>query len=568
MASVVHELEHALVGSRIDKITQPERDEIVLSIRGNGINHKLLLTAHASAPRVHFTAQNKVSPLQAPLFCMVLRKHLNGGRILAVRQPDFERIVEFEVENRNEMGDTASKILLIEIMGKHSNIILKDKNQKILDAVKHVPPSMSTVRTVLPGLVYEKPPNKGKQNPLAAKELNHHTLPPGINIQSTLSGCFNGISPVMAGEIVARAEVHPDILTSNLTEKQFNQLNASFLAFVNKVQAGEFSPVLYTDETGKAVDITPWPFLLYSFLQTQPYTSPSLMLEDFYQRRDAVYRLTQKTTDLRKILTTLLERCQKKAFTHEKSLTETQDRDLLRIKGELLTAYLHKVERGVKVFGTENFYDENKPIRIDLDPTLTPAENAQRYFKQYNKQKRAAIALQEQITQNKNDREYLESVMVALLTSSGEEDITEIREELSGLGFIKKRPDKKRQKQRPSKPLHFVSSDGYDIYVGKNNTQNDQLTLRTAQNSDLWFHTKDIPGSHVILLTRGTLPPERTVTEAANLAAYFSRARDGGNVPVDYVIRKHVRKPAGAKPGFVIYDHHKTIHVTPKEPNL
>ncbi|MCL2605164.1 MAG: NFACT family protein [Defluviitaleaceae bacterium] len=580
ISCVVHEL-NALVGGRIDKITQPEKDEIVLAVRAGGTNHRLFFTANASAPRVHFTALAKVSPLTAPMFCMVLRKHLGGGRILAVRQPCFERIVEFDVEGRNEMGDVARKTLLIEIMGKHSNVILKDENGKVLDAVKHVPPSMSAVRTILPGALYERPPGKGKISPLGddgvgwgegdsahlkAKSLAGIPLsPPDSAVRDALLSAFNGVSPLLAGEICARAEVHPEIPVGNLSDEQFMRLNDAFALIFDKVKDGDFSPQMYYDDRGKAVDITPWPFLLYSSHRAEAFDSPSEMMERFYAKRDGDGRLMQKTADLRKVLGTLLERCRKKAFAHGKALAETEGRDHLRIMGELLTAYMHKVERGAKSFTAENFYDGNADTVIPLDPTLTPAENAQRYFKQYNKQKRAGAALREQITQNEADTVYLESVAAALQNSASEEDIAEIRAELAEQGFVKRRVEKGKQKQRPSKPLHYTSSDGFDIYVGKNNTQNDQLT-RTAHASDIWLHTKDIAGSHVILVTRGADIPERTLLEAANLAAYHSRAREGSNVPVDYVARKHVRKPAGAKPGYVIYDYHKTVYVTPHEP--
>lgn len=545
LASAVHELKCTLHGARIDKIIQPEPDELMLTLRAAGVNYKLLLSVNAQAPRIHLAAQNKTAPLTAPQFCMVLRKHLAGGRVIAVWQPDFERIVAIDVENRTELGDITQKTLRIEIMGKHSNIILSDAGGKILDAIKHVPPSVSTVRTVLPGAMYTAPPNRGKVSPL------DNFIPPGT---ASLFERFNGISPVLSEEICLRAA-------------QGGGLETAFTDFVTRISNGDFSPHIYYEETGKAVDITPWPFLLYAHLRGEAYESPSEMLETFYAQRDAALRLRQRTTDLRKTLATLLERCRKKGFAQEKDLAATHGRDRLRIMGELLTAYLHKVERGAKSFTAENFYDNNATLDIPLDPTLAPAENAQKYFRQYNKQKRAAIAVAEQIKQNNADIDYLESVLTALQNTAAEEDIAEIRAELAEQGFVKRRPlAGKKQKSRPSRPLHYISSDGFDIYVGKNNTQNDTLTLRTAHATDIWLHTKDIAGSHVILITRGADVPERTLAEAANLAAWHSKARNSSNVPVDYVQRKHVRKPAGAKPGYVIYDFHKTLYVTPQEP--
>jgi predicted ribosome quality control (RQC) complex YloA/Tae2 family protein len=466
------------------------------------------------------------------------------------------------------MGDTAYKTLIIEIMGKHSNVMLTDKSGKVLDALKHVPPSMSSVRTILPNAVYAPPPSRGKVNPLAMG-VDLQNLPEGTLSQALFTR-FNGISPVLAAEICACAKFHPDTLTVNLSTEESTRLAAAFSTIMQRVQGGNYAPQIYYDNTGKAADITPWPFLMYAHYRAEPYTSPSEMLDNFYVKRDAAYRLMQKTTDLRKLLATLTERCQKKAATHEKALADTHNRDTLRIKGELLTAYLHKVARGASLFMAENFYDENKPLEISLDPTLSPSENAQKYFRQYNKQKRANQALQEQISQNQADLAYLESVSNALQNSAGEEDIAEIRQELAEQGFAKRRVNtqgkNKKIKQRATQPLHYTSSDGFAIYAGKNNTQNDQLTLRTAHATDLWFHTKDIAGSHVIVITRGTIPPERTLHEAANIAAYHSRARTGSNVAVDYTTRKNVRKPAGAKPGYVIYDHHKTLYVNPQEP--
>jgi predicted ribosome quality control (RQC) complex YloA/Tae2 family protein len=501
--------------------------------------------------------------MQAPQFCMVLRKHLMGGRVLGVFQPEFERIVRIDIENRTEMGDTARKTLFIEIMGRHSNIILTDVNGRVLDAVKHIPPSVSAVRTILPGAQYSPPPGRGKTNPLADGALPDPS--------STLFAQFNGISPQLGEEVCAVA-------------LKKGGIQAAFDDFVSRVKAGEFAPHMYFNEAGRAADITAWGFETLAHLQSRTYDSPSLMLENFYARRDVEMRLQQRTADLRRHINTLLERCRNKAAVHDRSMAETHERDSLRIFGELITANMHAVPKGATSFTAQNYYAENEPIDIPLDPRLSPGENAQKYFNRYNKQKRAAVAVSEQITQNNADAAYLETVLAALDNAQTDADINEIRTELAAQplhggkplrGGNKKQPhggklshgSKKKQPRTPeSKPLHFTSSDGYDIFVGKNNTQNDRLTLRTAHATDIWLHTKDIPGSHVILLTRGAEVPERTLLEAANLAAWHSRARTSSNVPVDYVARKHVRKPAGAKPGFVIYDFHKTVYVTPVEP--
>jgi len=633
ISSLVHEISQQILGGRIDKITQPEPDEIVLSIRSQGANHKLLLTTQSTAPRLHFTQASKPSPMQAPMFCMVLRKHLSGGRIVDIRQPGFERIVEFHIDALNEMGDRAVKVLLIEIMGKHSNIILVSPGTgeepvteaatfaddvliagnaptfaRVIDAIKHVPPSVSSVRAILPGSRYVPPPAGGKANPLDiseesfAQDLSNTTK----NIQQALYQQYTGISPILASEICTRANIAPDTSIGSIGQTEIAQLYGAFLYVFDRVRAGDFAPHIYYSldaqdtqmrennleishiRQGKAVDITALPFVMYSHLHPQAYNSPSALQEAFYAKRDAGARVNQKTADLRKLVTTLQERCNKKAIVYEKTLADIKNRDDLRIKGELLTAYMHQVEQGTPSITLENFYDDNNPLEITIDPTLSPTENAQRYFKQYNKQKRTYTALQEQIAQNQEDQNYLDSVALAMETVTTEADIAEIRAELAEGGFVKRKyarlaahtskrdashgkhkgsgQQSNKKGPAPSKPLHYTSTDGYDIYVGKNNTQNDHLTLRQAKNHDIWLHTKDIAGSHVIIITGGTQPPESTILEAANIAAYYSKGRNSSQVPVDYVQRKHVRKPNGAKPGFVIYDRHKTVYVSPKEP--
>ncbi|MCL2360999.1 MAG: NFACT family protein [Defluviitaleaceae bacterium] len=573
ISSLVHEAKQHVLGGRIDKITQPEGDEIHISIRAGGANHKLLLTAHASAPRFHLTKENKPSPMQAPMFSMVLRKHLSGGRLLDIKQPGFERIVEFHIEALNEMGDKTLKTLIIEIMGRHSNIILvSPESSKVIDAIKHVPPSVSSVRTILPGVQFLPPPNPGKADPLAVTEESFYQTIFHVNhnVQKALYTSYTGLSPILASEISTRANIPPETFVGELAKEERERLYGAFLQVFDLIRSGEFSSHIYYDDQGKAVDITALPFAMYEHMRGESYESPSAMQEAFYAKRDAGYRVNQKTADLRKLIATHLERCNKKALMYKKTLADIQNRDELRVIGELLTAYLHQVESGAEAVTLENFYDKNKPMEIPLSPLLTPSENAQRYFKQYNKQKRTYTALQDQIKQNHEDLAYLDSVIQAMETVQTEADISEIRGELAESGFIKRKyaPKKGSKKGLVSKPLHFKSSDGFDMYVGKNNIQNDQLTLRQAKGHDIWMHTKDIPGSHVIIVTGGAEPPEATILEGANLAAYYSKGRSGSQVPVDYVRCKYVRKPVGAKPGFVIYDRHRTVYVTPQEPRL
>jgi predicted ribosome quality control (RQC) complex YloA/Tae2 family protein len=568
ISGVVHELS-ILRGGRIDKITQPEPDEIFLLIRAGGANYKVLMTANANAPRLCFTSQSKNSPLTAPMFCMVLRKHLSGGRILAIVQPDFERIVEFHIETLDEMGDRAEKILLIEIMGKHSNIMLVSDG-KIVDAIKHVPFSVSMVRQILPGAVYSPPPSNEKLNPLVlAKnsriffEIFSQNENSNDNLQKTIYMRHTGI-PILAEEICNRANISPEKLSATLSDDEKNRLQFAFGEIFSQIKKNKFDCAIYWSENGKAVDLCALSFSIYEHHRAEKFVSPSEMLEKFYAKRDEIYRISQKTADLRKLITAHMERCRKKSFVHEKTLAEIKNRDELRIKGELLTAYLYMVKSGTEKFTAENFYDNNSPLEITLDTTLSAAENAQKYFKQYNKQKRAFAALQEQILKNSDDLNYLESVSAALEIAENEADIAEIRAELAEQGFAKKRAVLKNKRENKSaKPLKYFSSDGFEIFVGKNNTQNDFLTLRFAKPHDIWFHTKEIAGSHVILVTNGKEPTDAAVLYAANIAAYNSRARDSSNVPVDYVAKKFVKKPAGAKPGYVIYDKHKTVYITP-----
>jgi len=571
IANIKYELSRTIIGGRVDKISQPERDEIIINLRGGGANHKLLLTANSNAPRLNFTAQSKTSPLKAPMFCMVLRKHLTSGRIVDIVQPKFERIVELHIEAMDEMGDKSVKILLIEIMGKHSNIMLLDANRKILDAIKHVSPAVSAVRPILPGLMYSRPPST-KHDPMQLHDEEDFIagiLPGNSKVQEAIYKNLNGISPIFASEICTRANVAHDTFMKDLTGDEQQRLYTAFRDAMGHINAGNFTPTIYWDAEGRAVDIAALPMRLYAHHTAEAYDSASVMLESFYARRDETYRISQKTVDMRKLISTHLERARKKSFMYERTLEEIKDRDTLRIKGELLTAYLYMVEKGADSFTADNFYDENKPMKIAIDPTLSPAENAQRYFKQYNKQKRTFAALEEQMLKNQEDIEYLDSVAIAIETITDEADIAEIRAELAGQGFAKRQTDSKNKKAAQSaKPLRYVSSDGFDIYIGKNNTQNDNLTLRMANNNDVWMHTKDIPGSHVIVITGGRDVPDSTILEAANLAAYHSKARNSAQVPVDYVAKKHVRKPGGAKPGFVIYDNHRTVYVTPVETDL
>jgi len=566
VSAIVHELREKLLDGRIDKVYQPEKDEIILQIRAKGANHKLLISAGNEQPRIHLTQYNKDNPMKPPQFCMVLRKHLSGGKILNISQPDFERIVEIYVESMNEMADLSVKRLSVEIMGKHSNIILTDENGVVLDAVKHISFDKSSVRQIIPGVRFTTPPG-GKQNPLDTDKTGFDASISAVNgekIQTLIFRAYNGLSPVMSSEICERAGVPPESTLEQLSPEQKEGLYDSFRACMEDIRAHKYVNAVYTNDTGKPKDFASLLMTQYSCYGKTVFDSPSEMTENFCRERDSAYRMTQKTADLRKLVQQNIERCAKKADIYLRTLDEIKDREADRVKGELLTANIYSIKKGMTNLTVQNYYAEGEPeVTVPLDPELSPSENAQSYFKKYNKAKRSFAALQDQIKHNTEDLSYLAGVQNAVDSAADESDIADIRDELAETGFIKKHS--KRQKIKKSKPLKYISSDGFDIYVGKNNTQNDELTLRFASPDDIWMHTKEIPGSHVIVKANGKTVSETAIREASLLAAYYSKGRQSSQVPVDYTFKKYVKKPSGAKPGMVIYEHNKTLYITPDE---
>ncbi len=570
ISNIVHEPKEKALGGRVDKIYLPEKDEVIFSIRSLGNSYKFLLSANSSHPRAHFTNLTKNNPMQPPLFCMVLRKHINGGKIVDVVQPNFERILEVHIESLNEMGDMSTKRLIIEIMGKHSNIILVNDAGIILDSAKHITLDTSSVRQILPGLKYVLPPSKDKLDPMCLEQNSFYQTikqKSGIKLQSSIYQSYNGISPILSSEICFLAGVDADVYGEAISNLDLSKVYCEFEKLVNNIKAVNFSPEIIYDDKEKLIEFSSVPLSIYTNNVKENYDSISELLEFFYSEKDNFYRMGQKTVDIKKLIQLNIERCVKKKDVHIKTLRDIKNRDELKIWGELITSNIYAIEKGMTSLTTQNFYDENlSDITIPLDANLTPVENAQKYFKRYSKEKRTFQALQEQMKQNEEELNYLEGVLSAVASCSDEADIEEIREELAEQGFIKKRKLLKGgQKQKKSKPLHYVSSDGFDIYVGKNNKQNDELTLKFAEAYDIWFHTKEIPGSHVIIKTVGQTPPDTTLNEAANLAAFYSKARNGSHVPVDYTIKKNVKKPNGVKPGMVIYDNYKTAYITPNE---
>ncbi|KXL51723.1 hypothetical protein CLNEO_28690 [Anaerotignum neopropionicum] len=571
-AAIVHELKTNLLGGRIDKIHQPMADEIRFSVRGAGVVHKILVSANSSTPRIHFTQTAKENPMTAPLFCMVLRKHLAGGKIVDIFQPTFERIIIIKVESANELGDMTVKNLILEIMGKHSNLILTDENGRILDSIKRISHEKSSVREVLPGKDYVYPPSQNKKNPLLAEKsdfLFSLQLQAGQKLQEFLYKNYMGISPIMAGEICFRAALEPSDACQQTTADQGETLFAAFVNTMDEVKQTNFTPKIYYHPNSKRVmDFSVLEMTEFNDLEQKSFPDISSLLESFYQERDNAYHIRQKAHDMHRLVTSNIDRCIKKKEIQLKTRKDVADMEIWKKKGELLTANIYAVPKGVTTFRTIDFYDENSgEIDITLDPTKTAAENAQKYFARYNKAKRTLAALEIQEKQNNDELQYLESVLNALESAADEADLTEIRTELAQSGFIRRQaPKKGTPKAKKAKPLHFVSSDGYDIFVGKSNLQNDELTLRFAESTDIWLHTKEIPGSHVIIRTNGTgVASDMALAEGANLAAYYSKAKNSSMVPVDYTLRKNVKKPNGAKPGMVIYLTNRTIYVTPDE---
>lgn len=559
LAEEIHSL---ATGGRIDKIHQPEKDEIVLHIRTFTDSFRLVLSAGSSHPRLHFTETKKSNPLTAPLFCMLLRKHLGSGKIIGVRQKDFERIIIMDIESRDELGDVTVKHLITEIMGRHSNIILTDSSMKIIDCIKHVDITVSSVRQVLPGMIYEFPPEQDKI-PLTEFEGKLPPLHHGTTLSKSLLGAISGISPLTAREIIYRAYGVADMHTGEVSD--ISLLEKSLAEMKQRVLNSDFSPCIIKDESAhKMIDFSAVDIMQYEgLMKVTKYPLMNEVTDKFYSGRDALERMKQKTADITKLLTTLLERCYKKKIILTQTIKDAENKEKHKIYGDLITSNLYAVEENAKSVTVVDYYDpEGRTVTIQLDPMLTAAQNAQRYYKKYTKAKTAETEAAGQLALNEIQTSYLESTLAAVENCTGEADINAIRQELAEEGFLK-RSGKKGQKPTSSKPVHFVA-EGFDIFAGKNNTQNDQLTLKTANSSDLWFHTKQIHGSHVIIkLGLDKDVPENVIRIAAEIAAYYSKGRESNQVPVDFTTVKNVKKPNGAKPGMVIYDSYNTLYVKP-----
>lgn len=552
IANLVKECRDTILGGKINKIAQPESDELLITIKNQKNQYRLFLSASASLPLIYFTSSNKPSPLTAPNFCMLLRKHIGSGKIVDIWQPGLERIINFEIEHLNELGDLCRKLLIVEIMGKHSNIIFCDSDGKIIDSIKHVSLQMSSVREVLPGRTYFIPETQQKINPLTVTEEDFLTriFSQPSKLSKAIYSSFTGISPCAAEELCFRSSLESDQSASSFSDLEQRHLFHQFELFIDDIKSGNFHPnIVFSGK--EPVEFSSLFMQQYHDLKNVSYSTVSEMLETYYSVKNTITRIRQKSADLRRVIQTSLERNLKKYDLQCKQLKDTEKREKYRIYGELLNTYGYGLKEGAKSLEALNYYT-NEMIQIPLDPTMNPQENAKKYFDKYSKLKRTFEALSTLTKETADEIAHLESISTSLDIALSEEDLVQIKEEMMECGYIKRRYTGKKVKIT-SKPFHYVSSDGYHIYVGKNNLQNEELTFKVASGSDWWFHSKGAPGSHVIVKSNGEDLPDRTFEEAARLAAYYSKNRNSEKVEIDYIQKKQIKKPNGAKPGFVVY---------------
>lgn len=568
LACLRRELVEALPDARVDKIYQPEREELIIALRYRGGTERLYLSAHAAAPRVHFTKETPENPAQPPMFCMLLRKRLTGGRLAAIRQDGLERALYFDFDCISELGDPVRLTLAAEIMGRHSNLILVGEDGIIIDAIKRIYPDMSSVRPVLPGMRYETPPA-----PAGRFDLSRHTaeeLATAVKdgkdtpLSKALLALSQGLSPLSCREIAYRACGGRDPQVSELTPAEWEKL----IDCIRRTQNAAFSggvPYLLTKPDGTPLEYSFQPIIQYGLeARGQEMPSYSALLDAFYARRAAAERLRVHSHDLLRVLTNAAERISRKLQNQRQELADAADRDRYRLYGDLINANMHLIPQGADAAEVVNYFDENcAPITIPLDPALAPAANARRYYKLYRKAQTAEEMLTARITAGEAELVYIDTVFDALSRATTLRELDELRTELEEQGYLRRQKNAQKKKLAPMKPLTFRSDDGFTILVGRNNLENDRLTLRTAKGSDVWLHTKNIPGSHVIVVCEGQTPPDRTLEQAAILAATNSKAADSVQVPVDYAFARHVKKPSGAKPGMVIYTDNRTAYVNP-----
>ena len=568
--AIVKELNHTILGGRIDKVYQHEKDEILLNIYNKGRNNKLIISASSNNPRIHLTDHTLSNPQTPPMFCMLLRKHLTRGIILNIEQFLMDRVVFIDISSIDELGLPSEKRLIVEIMGRHSNIILIDKNsQKIIDSIKRVSLDMSRIRQVLPGIKYENPQIGNKLNPLDFNENQFNRLldesSPNTKIYKFFYTHYLGLSPLISKEVCFISGIDIDRSIGSLTFKEKNLLLNSFSLIIQSIKENKFNPVLIKNTyvnnylSFHALDINQFGKENKLYLD-----SISQVLNKYYIKNDTLDRISQKSQSIKKSIQTKLDRSLNKLSKQKQELVESQDREKYKIYADFISANIYKIEKGAKEVELDNFYTETmEKIRIPLDERFSPAKNAQRYYKKYSKLKNAHSLLLRQIPETKEEIDYLENVLISIDNCTEIIELSEIKEELIKEGYLKGKVKKRKKKNPISKPYHYISSDGFHIYVGKNNKQNDYLTLRFAHKEDLWFHVQNMPGSHVIIKGEGKKISHTALEEAAILAAYYSKGKASTNVAVDYTERKNVKKPKNAKTGMVIYENFNTIFVTP-----
>ena len=564
IANIVYDMNRLLTGGRIYKIYQPETDELLLVIKNQKETHRLLLSASASLPLVYFTSENKQNPMTAPNFCMLLRKHISNGRIVEVSQPGMERIIEIRIEHLNELGDLCAKKLVIEIMGKHSNIIFLDDTGMIIDSIKHISNQVSSVREVLPGRTYMVPPAQGKISlyDITPAWMEGTLLTKASSVQKAIYGSISGISPLMANEICYRASIDGDAAVASLSDTEQATLYGELVRLKSQLQNHEFAPcIIYQGKT--PLEFACMELSMYPDMETKTFSSISEVLETYYAEKEVVTRIRQKSTDLRKIVSNAIERTAKKYDLQRKQLKDTEKKEKYKIYGELLHTYGYDVQPGQKELTCINYYDGNE-ITIPLDTQLTAMENAKKYFDRYGKLKRTYEALHVLVEETRAELEHLESISNSLEIARDENDLMMIKEELMDYNYVKRHGQSKKKNKSKSKPFHYISSDGFHMYVVKNNFQNDELTFKFANGKDMWFHAKKMAGSHVIVkLETASELPDKTYEEAARLAAYYSKGKNAPKVEIDYTERRNLKKPPQAKPGFVIYHTNYSMIIEP-----
>lgn len=562
--SLINNLKDVLIDSKIDKINQPEKDEVILTIRKERKNYKLLISASSKFPRIHFTEISKENPLKAPMYLMVLRKYLTAGRIIDVFQKDGDRIVVIKVESRDELGFDSEYSLIVEIMGRHSNITLvRDRDNKIMESIKHITPDINSYRVLYPGATYVEPPKSIKLNPF---KLDFNEMDNFINENSLeyndlfFSNLLTGVSKPFSKEL------YENSMKNNLSLENKLSLYNFIVASINEINKNPLFNII-TDSNGLFKDFYCTNLnSYYNSYKKIEYDNPSLILDDFFKTKDKQDRLNNRSISLQKLIHTNIDRCNKKSKILNGNIQEGMKKENYKIKGDLLTSYIYMIKPGDDKLTVLNFYNENEEeyVTISLDPNKSPSENIQKYYKKYTKLKKSEEWALEQLEKNEDELNYLNSVLINILNVESYDEIEQIKKELMETGYIKfKNTSKGNKKVKESKPLHFLSSQGIDIYVGKNNLQNDYLSLKFANKNDMWLHTKNIPGSHVII--KANPVDEITLEEAGIIAAYYSKGKNDSKVSVDYTKVKNLKKPNGAKPGMVIYYTNKTLFVDPKE---